>query len=437
MIPHKVLGIMQSLVDNGHEAYIVGGAIRDCMMCVKPVDWDVFTDATGDDILTIFPHWEGYWQDERRTKILTVIVDGVEVSQYHANGVRTETGMSLEQHLSTCDFTINSMAMGIDRKIIDNYCGMAHLRSKEVCCVGDPKDRIEEDKLRALRAIRFSVKHGFCIEKELYGAILDTDISSLPVERVREEILKTIVYHGALSMLSQSSLTSKIIPEFDRSFLHVGGGHHDETVDVHMFNAQNIACHLTDNPILVFACAFHDIGKPFVYEYREDGKVSFHDHEKVGAEIIRDVMLRMKFSGADINFVETLVSEHMFGYNNDVSDKTFVRHFKRLEDAGISIEEYMIMQYSDYQANMKNKRVKFGDYVGQSDIYKQYCRLKFSKTPFRVSDLAISGKDLLDAGIPAGIRIGNILREVFDEVINGNIKNERNVLMYHIKHLPE
>ena len=312
---------------------------------------------------------------------------------------------------------------------------MVHLRAKEICCVGDPKDRIEEDKLRALRAIRFSAKHGFCIEKKLCEAIFYTDISSVPLERVRDEMLKTIVYPDALSLLHQSNLINHIIPEFDRSFLHVGGGHHDETVDVHMFNAQNIACKLTDNPILVFACAFHDIGKPFVYECGDDEKVSFHNHEKVGAEIIRDVMLRMKFSGADTKFVETLVSEHMFGYNKDVSDKTLIRHFKRLEDAGISIEEYMIMQYSDYQANMKNTRVKFGDYVGQSDMYKRYHLLKSSKMPFRVSDLAVSGKDILGIGIPAGIEIGNILNNVFEEVIDGNLKNERNVLMYHIKHM--
>ena len=433
MIPKKVEAIMRSLLDNGYEAYIIGGAVRDYIMGIKPNDWDVFTNATGDEILSIFPHGTVIGGDKRRAKILTVIVDGVEVSQYRSNGDRTKTGTSLEQHLSTCDFTINSMAMDIDRKLINTRYGAAHIQSKCLYCEGDPKDRIEEDKLRALRAIRFAVKYNLSIEKKLSRIIYYLDITDVPVERIREEMLKIFKYNDGLEMLYNANLISKIVPEFELSSSLGGGKHHSETVDQHMFNAQDIACELTDNPILIFACAFHDIGKPTTQEPKDDGDISFHNHEKVGAEMIHNIMNRMKFSKNDTKFVETLISEHMFGHYHNISDKAFVKHFKLLEDAGVSINDFVIMQYSDNQANTKNKRIKFGDYLNQNKIIKKYYEMKFSSTPFQISDIAISGNDVINAGIPIGAEIGNVLREIFEKVVDGDIENERHALMRYLK----
>jgi tRNA nucleotidyltransferase (CCA-adding enzyme) len=437
MIPDNVKTIMQSLIDNGFDAYIIGGAVRDVMMGVVPSDWDIFTDASGHEILSIFPYGNIIGGEERRAKILTVVVDGVEVSQYRANGDRTKTGTSLDRHLSTCDFRINSMAMDIDCKITDNHYGRMYIKERAIYCVGDCKDRIKEDKLRALRAVRFGVKYNFVIDPELYRVILNTDISDLPIERVKDELLKTIIYPDAISTMARFNLINKIVPEFTPSVQLDGGRHHDETVDQHMFNAQNIACALTDNPILVFACAFHDIGKPSTQEHKEDGGTSFHNHDRVGAEMLREIMLRLKFSNMDIKYVGILVSEHMFGYASDARCKngTFVKHFKRLEDAGISIEDYMILQYSDSQANTKNSRMKFGDFIQSNKLYKKYFELRHSNTPFGIRDIAISGKDLLDIGIPAGREIGDTLNEIFDVVASGDLENTRPALMYYLKNV--
>lgn len=434
MIPDKIVGIMQALFEHGHEAYIIGGAVRDGMMGIDPKDWDVFTDASGDEILSIFPEGKVIGNKDRQEKILTVVVRGVEVSQYRTNGDRTETGVSLEKHLSTCDFTINSMAMDINGGIIDKYYGARDLQHRVISTVGSPEDRITEDKLRVLRAVRFSVKYNFSINDHLIDVITNTDISTIPVERIREEVLKILMYPDGLTRLVYYNLLEQIIPEFEQCFLMNGGKHHDETVDNHMFNAQNITCGLTDNPVLVFACAFHDIGKGRSYQIKVDGGISFHNHEKVGAEIIRSVMERMKFSNADIKYVEALVGEHMFGpWSNEISNRAFVKHFKRLEDAGVSIEDYMVLLYSDNQGNSKNRRIKFGDFIRGNKLHKKYYELKFSNTPFSVKDLAISGKDLLDAGVKPGVEIGNTLNSVFNEVVGGNLDNERHVLMRYIK----
>jgi tRNA nucleotidyltransferase (CCA-adding enzyme) len=438
MIPDKILGMMDSLIDGGYDAYIVGGAVRDIMTCQRPADWDIFTNANGDDILSIFPNGKIIGGDKRREKILTVIVSGVEISQYRSNGDRTETGISLDRHLSTCDFTMNSMAMNIDTRIIDNHYGMADIRNKFIRCVGDARERIEEDKMRAFRAIRFAVKYGFSIDKELSRVIYYTDIDDLPIERIKNEILKIIMYPGGLEMLNSSDLLNKIIPEFEGSLYLDGGSNHNETVDQHMYNAQSEACMLTDNPVLVFACALHDIGKSYVHGHNENGNVTFYEHEKVGAKLLSGIMKRMKFSNANIAYVNAIVSEHMFGGEQiNTLDRTFVKHFRKFDNAGVRIEDYMVMKYSDRAANMMIKRVKFGDFVADNKLYKKYYEMKFSCVPFSVSDLAISGNDLIDIGVPAGVKIGNILNEVFDKVIKGDMENKRHVLMHFIKHMKD
>jgi putative nucleotidyltransferase with HDIG domain len=303
MIPSNVRSMMQTLLDNGYEAYIIGGAVRDSMMGVIPSDWDIFTDANGDEIISLFPHGKIIGNNERQTKILTVVVNGVEVSQYRSNGNRTEVGTSLEQHLATCDFTMNALTLDIDEVVGGAQTGMDDIVRKKICCVGDPRDRIEEDKLRVFRAIRFALKYDMKTDVGLLYTIKTTDVSDIPIERVREEILKIFAYRNGLNLLSQD-LLSQIIPEFDGSYSLNGGKHHDETVDDHMMNAQNIACSLTDNPILIFACAFHDIGKPYTRKDKPDGGISFHNHEKIGAKMLRVIMDRMKFSNDNIKFVE-------------------------------------------------------------------------------------------------------------------------------------
>jgi len=431
-IPEKVYKIMQTLIDSGHDAYIIGGAVRDLVMCGEPHDYDLFTDATGEEILSLFPYGKIIGSETRQNKILTVIVDGIEVSQYRANGNRTETGISLKDHLSTCDLTINSMMMDINGKIIDPYHGRTNIHDRLIKAVGDPVTRIEEDKIRVFRAIRFAVKYDFYMDKHLCDVIWDTDISDIPIERIREEILKIIMYPHGLEMLDQFGLLEKVIPEFNPCCGMDGGCHHNETVDCHMFNAQNTACELTDNPILVFACSLHDVGKGTSYQIKPDGGLSFHNHEKVGAEIIHDVMERMKFSTNDIKYVETLISEHMFGWHPNGTTKMFVKHFGRLERAGITIEEYISLQYCDNQGNQKTRRIKFVDWIRNHELVHKYYELKHSSTPFGIKDLDVDGHDLMTAGIPAGPEIGAKLDELLEKVLNGEIQNERHILINSI-----
>ena len=159
MIPDKIKGMMQVLLQNGYEAYIVGGAIRDYYFGVKPKDYDIFTNATGKQILEMFPEGKIIGGEERQEKRLTVVVHGVEISQYRKNGDRTKTGNTLSEHQATCDFTINSIAMDVEGNIIDPYRGTKHIEIKKLMFVGIPQERVDEDTLRLLRGIRFAARY--------------------------------------------------------------------------------------------------------------------------------------------------------------------------------------------------------------------------------------------------------------------------------------
>jgi tRNA nucleotidyltransferase (CCA-adding enzyme) len=422
-IPDDVKEIMQSLTMHGYDAFVIGGAVRDIVMNVSPHDWDIFTNATGDEILSIFPNGKVIGGEERQAKILTVVVQGVEISQYRANGDRTKIGLSLYKHLNTCDFTMNAIAMDINGVVIDPHFGIIDIQNKEITCVGNADDRIQEDKLRVFRAVRFSLRFNFDITTKLMNTIKNTSVADLPVERIREEVLKILMYPGGLETLQKSGLLTKIIREFWYNVELKGGSHHNEDVDTHMYNAQDVACGITDNPVLVFACALHDIGKGTSYQRKEDGSLSFHGHERVGADIIRDVMKRMRFSNDDIKYVVALIDNHLVNYDDGTTDKAYVKRFKKLEDAGVSIGDYMVMLYADNQSNMKNERVKFGDFVNGNKILEKYYELKFSSMPFGIEDLDITGYDIMNVGIPAGPEIGEELGRLFELVVNGEVEN--------------
>ena len=423
-IPDDVKKIMATLINHGFESYIVGGYVRDMIIGVPSKDIDLFTNATGDEIRSLFPDSKVIGGEERQNKILTTIVgDNIELSSYRANGDRTETCATLAQHLSTCDFYMNAIAINIDGFVTDPYWGTSDIKDEMINAVGSAYKRINEDKLRAFRAVRFAVKYNFDISLNLINCIKNTSVTDIPIERIREEVLKILTYPNGLKTLQDLGLLTKVIREFWYNINLNGGHHHGETVDVHMRNAQNAACSVTDNVDLIFACAMHDIGKGVSYQVKEDGSFSFHEHEHIGADMIHDIMERMKFSNSSIRYVTALVRNHLLNYDEKTTDKAYVRLFKRLEDGGVPIGDYMVMLYADNQGNMKNERVKFGDFVNGNKILEKYYELKFSSMPFGLKDLNITGFDLMDAGILNGPQIGRVLDELFEMVISGKVEN--------------
>lgn len=316
LIPDKIKGLMQQLIDNGYEAYIIGGAVRDSIMGREPHDYDLFTNATGEKILKVFPMGTVIGNEERQKKILTVIVANVEISQYRSSGDRKETGNCLKIHLSTCDFRMNAMACDINGVIIDYNYGELDIAHKAISCVGSTSDRFKEDPLRMLRALRQSLQLGFAINLSIEMYITRHHkvlLSELSVERIRDELIKMQGYPDTWRLLRQTDILYWVIPEFEKLICLNGGQYHNEDVDKHSDNAYRLSCELTSDYRIHIAAKLHDIGKGFTIKTDEEGKISFIGHEKESVKIAKTFLNRFKFSNADIKYITIMIKLHMMG----------------------------------------------------------------------------------------------------------------------------
>lgn len=439
-IPEKVKNIMQHLISHGYEAYIIGGWVRDKLLGLEPHDVDIFTNCI--NLKDEFPNSKILGGVERQAKILTVIVNGIEVSTFRSNGDRTiiKENTTLKQHCSTADFTINQICCDINGNIIDHFNGQKDLENKELRFVGKAQDRIKEDPLRILRGIRFLSKYVLFDYMNLTMNDIEIELNKLPKERISEELLKILKYERGLYILKNYKILDLIIPEFTNCRDMNGGEHHNETVDQHMTNAFFEACKLTDNVKLRLACLLHDIGKGETYSIEAIGssgvQIHFYEHEKVGAELIEKRLSLLKFSNEDIKYITTLIRLHMWIHNTkEITKKGYIKFFNKLNDAKIPIEDVIILNYCDNQANSSNERVKFLEFLKCHRVLKKYYEFKYSEEPMTVKDLKISGKDVIEIfNVKPSPKIGIILNKVFELVMDGELSNTRAELLNHLKY---
>lgn len=439
-LPSNVDHLLFLLEQAGFEAYVVGGAVRDMLLGIDPNDYDIFTNASGVEILKLFPDGNIIGGEERQKKILTVVVDGVEISQYRKSGDRTLTGDSLEDHLNTCDFTINALAIDRAGKFYD-YVGGADdlLHRKILSFVGDAGSRIAEDRLRILRGVRFLIKYNLTYAYQFDICIHYNKLRNLPVERIREEYIKILALDNIAHNKHFRSFTEWLIPSVRFLTYLPGGQHHAEFVGDHLYHSLEEACKVTSNPVLRLACLIHDIGKYDTYEVSEGG-VHFYRHEESGEKTTLEFMEHYRFSNDEILYVTKLIRNHLFGRQDgkELKRKSYNKIFGRLERYKIPLMDFMVLLYSDYQGNQKNPRIGFSEYVQNNRGYliEMYYDMKYTNEPFTVKGLAISGHDLMDKhGYKEGRAIGDILKHLFDKVVEGELANEKIALTTYVKNL--
>ena len=434
MIPDNVKNIMLKLIDNKFDAYIIGGAVRDKLMSIEPHDYDIFTNATGEQILSIFPQGNIIGGEARQAKILTVIVEGVEVSQYRSNGERTETGDSLRIHLSTCDFTINALAMDINETIYDYVDGEKHIGNKSLKFVGDATQRIIEDPLRLFRGIRFVAKYNLHIIDNTPFANFAEYVKDLPKERLRDELLKIILLPNGLRLLDKFCMLEYIIPEWKNCKGIDGGPHHNELLEEHMFVALDTARAYTSNPLLLLSIFLHDIGKPLSQGVKEDsGLATFYNHHTIGVDYLKSWMREYKFSEADVRYVCAIVEHHMMGKTGLISQRTFAAICNDLVNANVTPEDMLVVTFSDNQANLKNPRLKYNDFIKDNGFLQRYYEAKYGRYGFNPNDLEINGKDIINIMEISGPAIGVVKKELFDMVCDGTIMNRRDRLIEELR----
>lgn len=332
-LPGYVLRVLEALEAAGHEAYVVGGAVRDLLLGLEPSDYDVATSARPQEILALFSRIGWKTIPKGIAYGVVSVVDpsaGEEIEiatfrkeyyplDYARRVVRVEYADSIYEDLARRDFTINAMAMDSSGGVLDPFGGREDLRRGVVRFVGEPSERIREDPLRMLRAARFVARLGFRIDGESMEAIRENHgkLRFVSRERVGQEVLKAmsgrepwrfplILYDTQLYRVVYPHLGPMATTRHDHRRQHYGETVLEHTADV----MRRLASTGLAGPELMLAAMLHDSGKPFVARH-EGGRVTFHGHEALGARIATALVLKhWRLPRRLATFVQAVVRFH-------------------------------------------------------------------------------------------------------------------------------
>ncbi len=474
----KELQKMNSLFEEaGFEAYLVGGAVRDEFMGKGAHDWDVATNAKPEEVITIF-HRVIPTGIKHGTVTVHFMKQAIEVTTFRTESDysdgrhpdKVEYAGHIEEDLSRRDFTMNAMAASLkDGHIVDPYGGAEDIQKKTIRAVGQPVERFMEDGLRPVRAVRFASQLGFKIEENTWAAILREDIlkksAGISLERFRDEFCKILlspVPSVGLKLLEESGLLKIFVPELlqGRGCVQSDGrGFHNFDVLDHNFYACDgavlrgafEACDkfssggASDSSeqspaerllILRLAALFHDVAKPSC-KRAEAGKITFYNHEIAGAKMARGILVRLKFSNAQIDAVCHLIKEHMFNYESSWSDAAVRRFVQRV--GAENIDALFDLRLADIYG-MKRVDVRLHDTAVCGKLLELRERVDgvlSQKSAMGLKDLAVNGGDLIKIGIPAGKKMGAVLNELFEAVTDDPAMNNRDPLLALAKNLWE
>lgn len=419
-LPDKVKHIIDILTQAGYEAYAVGGCVRDSVLGRTPEDWDITTSASPHQVKEIFPRTVD-------TGILhgTVTVmdgtEGFEVTTYRIDGEyedfrhpREVTFTScLEEDLKRRDFTINAMAYNEEQGLIDIFGGIQDIKEQVIRCVGDPRERFTEDALRMMRAVRFAAQLGFEIEDDTLRAIveLSPNLAGISAERIQAELVKLLVSEHPEEMRTvyETGMSEVFLPEFDDMMeTHQNNRYHCYNVGQHSIVAmQNIRA----DKILRLTMLLHDVAKPVCKNVDENGIYHFYGHAKVGAEMAKKILRRLKFDNETIRRVSTLILWH--------DDRPVLREAPvRRAIHRIGLKQYPNLFEVQRADALAKKEYRRGEKLKSICTYEGlYNEIMEKHQCLTVKDLAVTGDDLIALGMEPGKEIGKMLHFLLMHVL--------------------
>lgn len=447
----KASKILMALHKAGHDAYVVGGAVRDHLLGVKPQDIDIATSATTQEIQKTAE--KKGWRTVETGVFFGVVVVVVEGSPYDVATFRTETygadshrpesvsfAASLFEDLSRRDFTINAMAMDEAGTIIDFFQGRVDLEKGLIRTVGDPRQRFREDALRMFRAARFAAVFGFDIEPGTLSAIPENlyRVRGLSVERVRDEIDKTLLGSCAakgLRILMDQGLFDEtcrvrdgstesripILPELKHlKGLAQNPFYHRLDAWEHTLSAvDEIQAHI----VLRWATLLHDVAKglPEVRSYNSKGEPIEHRHEVVGAKIAAAIAERLRFPVFWQKSVPWLVRHHLRLPPPEQEAairwmRRRAREFKRTEELKEGMEALLEIHRADRLAGHRNPGMP------EWEVIANILRMILLSVPFYPAQLAVSG-EAIARSLGRGRVVGNFQNTLLARIQTGEILN--------------
>ncbi len=441
------LAIVRQLENHGFEAWIVGGAIRDTLLGIPTLDWDFATNAKPEEILSLFS--ESFYDNHFGTVMvaakhlkqqfqLSVNIDDevvFDITTYRSEKGYSDKrrpdkiiwGQTIEEDLQRRDFTINAMAAKPTSphswQLLDPYHGHTDLQAKLIRAVGDPHQRFNEDALRMLRAIRFAAQLGFQIESQTFQAIqkLAPNLKFISWERIGDEFMKILTTNhpaDGILLLVNSGLAQIIIPELVQAKNIPQSGHH--LYDVFTHSIESLRGCPSKDPLVRLATLLHDIAKPLTFK-QKGKKITFYNHEVIGARVAKKIAQRLRLSKKDQDLIFTLVRWHMFAYDPQMTDAAIRRFIRRVGKD--NIHKMMMLRVGD-RLGGGSKATSWRLNELQKRIGEQLYQ------PLSLKDLKINGHDLMKhLHLKPGPIIGQILNQLFEEVLEDSSKNTQEYLL--------
>lgn len=437
-LPEKVSFIINTLMRAGYEAYAVGGCVRDVMLNRTPMDWDITTSAKPHEVKQLFGHTID-------TGILhgTVTVmleqEGFEVTTYRIDGEYEDARHPKEvsftsdllEDLKRRDFTINAMAYNDTQGLVDAFDGVGDLKRGIIRCVGRATERFSEDALRMLRAVRFSAQLGFVLEEETRAAIVELapNIAKVSAERIQMELVKLLTsnHPEEIRTAYETGLTAVFLPEFDRMMETAQNNpHHCYTVGEHTLMAlQGVEA----DKVLRLTMLLHDVAKPVCHTTDENGIDHFYGHPQKGSEMARMILRRLKFDNDTTDRVSALVRWH--DDNPELSPRSVRRAISR-----IGLERYpalFAVKRADTLAQSTYCREEKLTYL---DAYEAlYHEVMEKQQCLTIKQLAVTGSDLIEAGMQPGKEIGSVLKQLLELVLEDPELNTKEKLLKQVHNL--
>lgn len=432
-IPQEAAWLLSRLNEAGHQAYVVGGCVRDALLGREPADWDVCTSATPGEMAEVFA---GCHVVETGLKhgTLTVVLSHV---PYEVTTFRVEEGYTDHRHpdrvrfvtdvredLARRDFTVNAMAYHPETGLVDAFHGQEDLAAGVLRCVGDPATRFGEDALRILRALRFAAVYDFHIEEETARAVhaLAPTLAQVAAERIRTELGKLLCGRAAARVLRDNADVIHVILPQTRAMQGF-----EQHTPYHRYDVWEHTLRVVEQSPqeegVRLAALLHDAGKPHAFTRDAQGIGHAYGHQAISAALAEEAMARLKMDRATWEDVTTLVARH------DVPLPAERRMMKRrLSQLG---ERRLRLLIALQRADALGKGTLDADAVEAETQARLRLldELLAEDACVTLRQLAVNGRDLLAAGLPGGKALGETLQALLDAVLDERVPNTREALL--------
>lgn len=420
--------VIHHLQQHGHRAYLVGGCVRDRLLGIAPKDYDVSTDATPGQLLSLFPNSETVGAHFGVVLVKGSAGASVEVATFRSEGayadgrrpdtVRFETDPAMDARRR--DFTVNGLMQDADSgQVLDFVGGLDDLEHHTIRAIGDPRLRFAEDHLRMLRAVRFAARLGFSIDSNTIAAIreLAPQISRISAERIRDELIRILTEGSArrgLELLDETGLLDIVLPEV-KAFQGVPQPpeYHPEG-DVWTHVLLMLEKLHSPSPALAAGVLLHDVGKPPTIRIAD--RIRFEGHAEVGAEIAARILHRLRFANAEAEHITSLVANHMKFKDVMQMRPSTLKRFLRLP----RFDEHLELHRLDCEASN-----------GYTEAYRfvQSKLAEYAEEELRPPRL-VTGDDLIAEGYKPGPAFARALSALETAQLDGQISTRSDALVF-------